>query len=71
MAKELSLEDRLDRIIRELVEIKKATFPLKKVDKEKSATAWSNLLRSADAITAAWSGPSAVDEIKNQREKVW
>lgn len=71
MAKELSLEERLNRIMRELLEIKKSALPFKRAKTERSARAWNDLVELTDRITTAWRGPSVVDEIRDQREKTW
>ena len=62
---------RLNRIVHELLELKRDIIALKGREGNKSEEAWRDLLSLSDEITKLWKGPSAVEEIKEQREKTW
>jgi len=65
------LDQRLNKIVREINEIRKELIFLK-VDGSSAATektaAWRNLGKK---ISSKWDNVSAVEEIISQREKVW
>jgi hypothetical protein len=66
-----SLESRLDDLIHEITEMKKQII-LDKTIKAKAAhdriLEWKSLGKK---VSAKWKGPSAVEEIRDQREKRW
>ena len=66
-----SLESRLDDLIHEIMEMKKQII----FDKSIKVEAAQNRIREWKAlgkkVSAKWKGPSAVEEIRQQREKVW
>jgi hypothetical protein len=66
-----SLENRLDDLIHEITEMKKQII----LDKSIKVEAAQNRIREWKAlgkkVSAKWNGPSAVEEIRQQREKVW
>ena len=59
-----SLRGHLDRMTQELTQIKKIAIGLEEWDKEKTERAWDDLMAASKEI-------SAVEEIRNQREKRW
>ena len=65
-----SLENRLNDIIHEITEIKKQII----LDKSIKVEAAQGTIRQWKAlgkkVSAKWNGPSAVEEIRQQREKV-
>jgi len=61
----------LSHIVHELLELKRDIVVLKSGEKNKSEEAWRDLLSLSDEITKLWKGPSAVEEIREQREKIW
>ncbi|ACK41884.1 MULTISPECIES: hypothetical protein [Dictyoglomus] len=63
------IKSRIERIYREITELKKILILEGVIDKEKSEVAWRNLLILSKEISARWEGFSAVEEIRNQREK--
>jgi hypothetical protein len=66
-----SLENRLDDLIHEITEMKKQII----LDKSIKVEAAQNSIREWKAlgkkVSAKWNGPSALEEIREQREKVW
>lgn len=65
----LNIKGRIERIYREITELKKILILESVIDKEKNEVAWRNLLTLSKEISARWEGFSAVEEIRNQREK--
>lgn len=65
------LKEHLDRMTQELEQIKKIVIGLEERDKEKTEEAWVDLMKASKEISRRWEGVSAVNEIKNQREKKW
>ena len=66
-----SLREHLDRMTQELTQIKKIAIGLEGKDKEKTESAWDDLMVASKEISREWKGASAVEEIRNQREKRW
>jgi len=64
-----SLREHLDRMTQELIQIKKIAIGLEESDKEKTERAWDDLMAASKEISREWKGVSAVEEIRNQREK--
>jgi phage shock protein A len=66
-----SLENRLNDLIHEMTEMKKQVI----LDKSFKVHATQSRIREwkalAKKVSAKWNGPSAVEEIRQQREKVW
>ena len=66
-----TLENRLNTLIHEIIEIKKLII----LDKSVKVESVENRLREWKAlgkkVSAKWKGPSAVEEIRQQREKLW
>ncbi|TYT23494.1 hypothetical protein FY122_03790 [Dictyoglomus thermophilum] len=65
----MDIKSRIERIYREITELKKILILESVIDKEKNEVAWRNLLTLSKEISARWEGFSAVEEIRNQREK--
>jgi len=72
MGQEMKLDEKLNRIVREVNEIRKEVVVPRLAGKapvtEKRAKAWKRL---AEKVSSRWQGPSAVEEIASQREKTW
>lgn len=64
-----ALRAHLDGLTQELSEIKKILIKVEIKDKEKTEKAWKDLMEASKDISRLWKGPSAVEEIKAQREK--
>ena len=66
-----SLENRLNDLIHEIAEMKKQII----LDKAIKVEAARNSIREwkilGKKVSAKWEGPSAVEEIRQQREKAW
>ncbi len=65
------IEEHLEHISEELSEIRKITLDLKTVDKLKAERAWDDLMEASRQISREWKGPTALEEIRSQREKEW
>jgi len=61
----------LDIMMQELVQIKRVIIGLGHRDEQKTEKAWDELMAASKQISKEWRGPSAVKEIKSQREKRW
>ncbi len=66
-----SLMEHLDRMTNELTQIKKIAIGLEEGDKEKTERAGDDLMAASKEISKEWKVVSAVEEIRNQREKRW
>ena len=66
-----SLENRLNDLIHEIAEMKKQII----LDKPIKVEAARNRIREwkilGKKVSAKWDGPSALEEIREQREKTW
>jgi archaellum component FlaC len=66
-----SFENKLNDLIHEIIGMKKQII----LDKSFKVEAAQNRIREwkalAKKVSAKWKGPSAVEEIRQQREKVW
>ncbi len=71
MQKFENLMERLDHITQDVAELKKSLLIIQVRDAKKSEEAWKGLLVASDAISRKWKGPSAVEEIREQRSKAW
>ena len=63
------IREHLDNIEREVVQLRKAIIYGKIADSNKNQKAWDELLALSGEISERWSAPSAVEEIRSQREK--
>ena len=61
----------LSHIVHELLELKRDIITLKGREETGSEEAWKDLLSLSDEITKLWKGHSAIEEIREQREKTW
>lgn len=66
---QVNIKEQLDRISRELMQLKKMVVYEGVIDKQRTEMAWKNLLNASKQISRKWKGPSAVEEIRRQREK--
>lgn len=67
----LEIKEHLEHITEELSQIKKITIELLTVDKIKAERAWNDLMEVSKQISIEWKGPTALEEIRSQREKEW
>lgn len=65
------LRAHLDHITEEVTEVKRAIIVLNIRNKEKTESAWRDLMLASEEISKLWKGPSAVEEIRGQRDKAW
>jgi len=65
------LKEHLERMTQELMEVEKIAIRLETIDQEKAERAWKDLMSASEEISQKWEGPSAVEEIRLQREKKW
>ena len=65
------IDELLTHITDELNQIRKMTIGHITVDKIKAEKAWDDLMNVSRKISKEWKGPSALEEIQNQREKEW
>ncbi|MBI3979013.1 MAG: hypothetical protein HY331_12590 [Chloroflexi bacterium] len=63
------IQRHLDRLYAELAELKRHLIVRSAGEVTPSQRAWCDLMEAAEEISARWSGPSALDEIRSQREK--
>lgn len=71
MAQETDINSTLEHIVQELREIKKAIISSTIEKRDKTNKAWKDLMEVRSRITKMWRGSSAVEEIRQQREKIW
>ena len=64
------LKEHLDHMTRELTEVKKIIIGLETINRERSEQAWNDLMSVSAEVSRRWQGPTAVEEIRLQREKV-
>jgi hypothetical protein len=64
-----SIKEHLDRISKELSQIKKLLIDQWIIDQKKVNVNWEDFLNMSKEISKKWKGPSAVDEVRQQREK--
>ncbi|MBI2970917.1 MAG: hypothetical protein HYY37_00695 [Candidatus Aenigmarchaeota archaeon] len=63
------VKSRLDKLEKEIGEVKRVLIRLGSRNKKKSKNAWKNLLQASDEISRKWSGHDAVEDIRRQRAK--
>jgi hypothetical protein len=63
------LEHRLDELIHEIKEIKKQILIEKLVEKQSARSRVNRWQKLGTQVSTKWRGPSAVEEIRLQREK--
>lgn len=64
-----NIKEHLDRISKELSQIKKLLINQWTIDQKKMNVHWEDFLDTSKEISKKWKGPSAVEEIRQQREK--
>ncbi len=65
------IKGHLDRVTHELIQIKKCIIRSEVKDKQKTERAWDDLMSVSKEISLAWKGETAMEEIRDQREKRW
>ena len=65
-----NMKEHLDRMTQEITAMKKLLIYESAIDKGKAERAWNDLLLAAEEISEKWQGPSALEEIRQQREKL-
>jgi hypothetical protein len=65
------IKKHLDRVTHDLIHTKKLIIGLEVKDKRKTERAWDDLMSVSKEISRAWKGETAVEEIRDQREKGW
>jgi 5-bromo-4-chloroindolyl phosphate hydrolysis protein len=63
------IKEHLDSIEREVIQLRKVTIYNKVIDSDKNQKAWTELMALSSEISERWKGPSAVEEVRSQREK--
>ena len=63
------IKGRLNRVTHELIQIKRIFIGLEVKDRQKTERAWDDLMSVSKEISRAWKGGTAVEEIRDQREK--
>lgn len=63
------IEQRLDKIYEELHEIRHLLALQPSGQKGHNEQPWQEFLVASEQVSALWTGPDAVDEIRAQREK--
>ncbi len=61
--------DRLDRITHEIAEIKAALIHQVRPETDETEAAWNDLMEVSKDVSRLWKGPSALEEIRAQRER--
>jgi len=64
-----ALLEKINLISKEIEDIRQNLLGASLLDKKEGEEAWNNLMRLSEEISAKWEGPSAVEEIRNQRER--
>jgi 5-bromo-4-chloroindolyl phosphate hydrolysis protein len=63
------IKEHLDSIEREVVQLRKLTIQRKAIDSDNNQKVWTELMALSGEISERWRGPSAVEEVRSQREK--
>ena len=63
------IKEHLDSIEQEVVQLRKIAIYRQTVDIDRNRKTWTELMALSDEISEQWKGPSAVEEIRSQREK--
>ena len=64
-----ALQRHLDRLYAELAALRRHVLLNLPAEKGQSSKAWEDLVAASKDISAQWTGPDAVAEIRAQREK--
>ena len=65
---ERDLRERLDKLTHEVVQLKSILIYQGQPRKSKANGAWRDLMKAVEEVSSLWTGCSAVEEIKSQRE---
>jgi len=65
------IKGHMARVTHELIQIKKFIIRSEVKDKQKTERAWDDLMSVSKEISLAWKGETAMEEIRDQREKRW
>ncbi len=68
MAYQKELMERLDKLTHEVSQIKASLVHQAQADKSEADKAWQDLMEAVEEISSSWSGCSALEEIRAQRE---
>jgi len=72
MEQEMNLDEKLKRIVREVNEIRKEVIVLRFTHRApEPGNRIKTWRRLAEKVSSKWQGPSALEEIRSQREKSW
>ncbi len=63
-----NLKERLDKLTHEVVQLKSILIYQTKPNKIKVKAAWADLMKASEEVSNLWSGCSALEEIRSQRE---
>ena len=66
-----AIKAHLERMSQEISDLMKILMKVDIRDRERREEAWRSLLDASEEVTRLWKGPSAVEEIRSQREKTW
>ncbi len=58
----------VDRLSREIAQLKAALYQ-SPTNRTRATLAWDDLLKASREVSANWSGPSVLEEIRAQRER--
>ena len=64
------LKGHLDHLAQELTEVRKSIINMEVIDRERSERAWIDLMSVSAEVSRRWQGPTAVEEIRLQRERI-
>jgi hypothetical protein len=65
------LKEHVDHLTNEVAQVKKMVLEMELKDRAKVEEAWKDLMLASEEISKRWRGQSAVEEIRQQREKIW
>jgi hypothetical protein len=60
-------KERLDKLTHEINQLKSILIYQYQPEKKKSRESWDNLVEISDEVSQLWVGPSALEEIREQR----
>jgi len=63
------IREDINRIVKDIMHLKKRLIYEGAKDKQSNEVAWENLLMASKRISKEWSGLSVVNEIREQREE--
>ena len=65
----IHIKGHLDSIAHAVAQLRKIIIYRHPNDHDKNQKAWDELMALSDEMSEQWKGPSAVDEVRTQREK--